>query len=68
MRTDGGFAGIVDVGDLVLGDRWADLAVAAMSLGWNFGPGWEPCFFDAYGIQPDDDRITYFRKLWHAES
>ncbi|WP_375387462.1 phosphotransferase [uncultured Amnibacterium sp.] len=68
VRADGGFAGIVDVGDLVLGDRWADLAVASMSLEWNFGPGWEPLFFDAYGIEPDDDRIAYFRRLWHAES
>ena len=68
VLADGSFAGIVDVGDLVLGDRWADLAVASMSLEWNFGPGWEPCFFDAYGTEPDDRRITYFRGLWHAES
>ena len=68
IRGDGSFAGIVDVGDLTLGDRWADLAVASMSLEWNFGPGWEPIFFDAYGIEPDDRRIAYFRQLWHAES
>ncbi len=23
------------------GDRWADIAVAAMSTEWNYGPGWE---------------------------
>lgn len=68
IRADGSFAGIVDVGDLTLGDRWADLAVASMSLEWNFGPGWEPIFFDAYGTEPDDRRIAYFRQLWHAES
>jgi kanamycin kinase len=68
IRAHGGFAGIVDVGDLVLGDRWADLAVASMSLEWNFGPGWEPIFFDTYGIEADADRIAYFRRLWHAES
>lgn len=68
IHADGSFAGIVDVGDLALGDRWADLAVASMSLEWNFGPGWESTFFDAYGTEPDDSRIAYFRQLWHAES
>lgn len=68
VGADGSFAGIVDVGDLVLGDRWADLAVASMSLEWNFGPDWEPSFFDAYGMERDDARVTYFRALWHAES
>ena len=27
-----------DFGDLAVGDRWADLAVASLSLDWNFGP------------------------------
>lgn len=68
LGPGGEFAAIVDVGDLVLGDRWADLAVASMSLDWNFGPGWDACFFDAYGIAPDGERIAYFRRLWDAES
>jgi kanamycin kinase len=68
LGPDGAFAATVDVGDLVIGDPWADLAVASMSLEWNYGPGWEPCFFDAYGAEPDDARIAYFRRLWHAES
>lgn len=68
LGPDGDFAATVDVGDLVLGDRWADLAVASLALDWNFGPGWAPCFFDAYGITPDEERSTYFRTLWHAES
>ncbi|MFD1720436.1 aminoglycoside 3'-phosphotransferase [Amnibacterium endophyticum] len=68
LAPGGAFAAIVDVGDLVLGDPWADLAVASMSLGWNYGPGWEPLFFDAYGVVPDPARLAWFRRLWDAES
>lgn len=59
-------AGHVDLGTLGLADRWADVAVASMSLGWNFGPGWEPAFFAAYGIDPDEARLDFYRRLWDA--
>ncbi len=64
----GQWTGHVDLGDLAVGDRWADLAVASMSLDWNFGEGHQNEFFTAYGIAPDADRIRYYRALWHAES
>ena len=66
LSASGEFAGIVDVGRLGVADRWADLAVASMALGWNYGPGWEPLFFDTYGIDPDPVRIAYYRALWDA--
>ena len=47
----------MDFGDLAVGDRWADLAVASMSLDWNFGEGHQPEFFAAYGVEPDAERI-----------
>ncbi|MGT2427415.1 phosphotransferase [Amnibacterium kyonggiense] len=68
LGADGLFAANVDLGDAAVGDRWADLAVAAMSLEWNFGPGWDPYFFDAYGIDPDPTRIAYYQALYRAES
>lgn len=64
----GEWTGNVDFGDLAVGDRWADLAIASMSIDWNFGPGHQDEFFDAYGITPDPERIRYYRALWHAES
>jgi kanamycin kinase len=64
----GEWTGNVDFGDLAVGDRWADLAVASMSLDWNFGEGHQDEFFDAYGIRPDVERIRYYRALWDAES
>jgi kanamycin kinase len=68
LDEEGRFAALVDVGDVVVGDPWADLAVASMSLDWNFGPGWQPTFFEAYGVEPDPERIDWFRRLWDAES
>lgn len=68
ISDDGRWTGNVDLGDLAVGDRWADLAVASMSLDWNFGEGHQQEFFDAYGVAPDRERIAYYRALWHQES
>lgn len=56
----------VDLGALGLADRWADLAVASMSLGWNFGEGFEAAFFEAYRVERDERRIRFYRDLWNA--
>jgi kanamycin kinase len=58
-------AGFVDLAALGTADRWADIAVASMSTLWNFGEGWEDTLIDAYGIEPDRDRIAYYRRLWN---
>jgi kanamycin kinase len=68
IADDGAWTGNVDFGDLAVGDRWADLAIASLSLDWNFGEGHQPELFDAYGIAPDEDRIRYYRSLWELES
>ena len=69
LITDAGhWSGNVDFGDLGAGDRWADLAVASLSLDWNFGEGHQNDLFEAYGIEPDHKRISYYRDLWRLES
>jgi aminoglycoside phosphotransferase len=53
-RDGGRCCGHVDFGGLGVADRWADLAVATLSLGWNYpGRRWDAEFFDAYGVEPD---------------
>ncbi|TCO54869.1 kanamycin kinase [Actinocrispum wychmicini] len=64
IHDDGTFAAHVDLGSLGVADRWADLAVAAWSLGWNYGPGFDGILYDAYGIEPDQERIAYYRLLY----
>lgn len=68
ISPTGQWVGHVDLGDLAVGDRWADLAVASLSLDWNFGEGHEDELFDAYGIERDEERIRYYRQLWDVAS
>ncbi|MGO2748063.1 phosphotransferase [Microbacterium sp.] len=59
-------AGHVDLAALGTADRWADIAVAAMSTEWNYGIGWQDALIEAYGLEPDRDRLAYYRDLWNA--
>jgi kanamycin kinase len=68
ISNDGAWVGHVDVGDLAVGDRWADLAIASLSLDWNFGEGHQDELFRAYGVEADQERIDYYRALWHLGS
>ncbi len=64
VADDGTWTAHVDLDALGVADRWADLAVASYSLEWNYGDGYEPAFFDAYGVAPDAERIAFYRRLW----
>lgn len=67
MGDDGRWLGHVDLGALGVADRWADLAVASMSLGWNHGPGWDALFHEAYGDAQDHERTAWYRALWELD-
>jgi kanamycin kinase len=68
MADDGSFRGHVDLADLGVADRWADLAIASMSLDWNYpsegNDDFAAVLFDAYGVTPDTGRIAYYRRSW----
>ncbi|WP_113701844.1 aminoglycoside 3'-phosphotransferase [Nonomuraea lactucae] len=64
VGEDGTCTGHVDLGALGVADRWADLAIATWSAQWNYGPEWEEPLLDAYGVEPDLERIMYYRLLW----
>jgi kanamycin kinase len=66
LDADGQWIAHVDLGALGVADRWADIAVASMSTEWNYGPGWEDALIEAYGIEPDRERLAYYRDLWNA--
>jgi len=63
LTDDGRWSAHVDLGDLGVADRWADLAIATWSADLNYGPGWQRQLLEAYGIAPDPDRIAYYRLL-----
>jgi kanamycin kinase len=66
IGEDGRWLAHVDLGQLGAGDRWADIAVASMSTEWNYGPGWDDALIEAYGVDPDRPRLSYYRELWNA--
>lgn len=66
IGEDGRWIAHVDLGLLGTGDRWADIAVASMSTEWNYGPGWDDALIEAYGVEPDRERLSYYRELWNA--
>lgn len=68
IGNDGACAGHVDLGELGVADRWADLAVGSWRTEWNYGPGWEKTYLEAYGVATDPARIRYYRDLWDMES
>lgn len=66
IGDEGGWSAHVDLGALGVTDRWADIAVASMSTEWNYGPGWEDALIEAYGVEPDRERLAFYRALWNA--
>src|SRR5579859_6961627 len=56
-------AGFIDWGRAGIADRYQDLALAARSLAYNFGPGWEPLLWETYGLQTVDTAKIAFYKL-----
>jgi kanamycin kinase len=54
----------VDLGDLGVVGREADLAIATWSTTWNYGPGPETALLDAYGVAPDPERTRHYRLLY----
>jgi kanamycin kinase len=67
IDRDGQWVGHVDMARLGIADRWADLAIAAWSTRWNYGPGWEDLLYDSYGIDPDMKKIRFYRLLWDLD-
>lgn len=39
------------------------------SISWdaNFGKSYDDLFFEVYGIQPDLERIRFYRELWDED-
>jgi kanamycin kinase len=68
LISGGAAVAFVDLGELGVADRWWDLAVATWSTTWNVGPGWEDAFLAVYGIEPDRQRMAYYRLLYDLVS
>jgi kanamycin kinase len=68
LLTEGRVTGYVDLGELGVADRWWDLAIGGWSTVWNFGAQFEALFYTSYGIEPDHERIAFYRLLYDLVS
>lgn len=66
ITEDFAFTAQVDLGQLGVADRWADLAIAAWSTEWNYGPGFEENVYAGYSIEPNEIKINFYRTVWDA--
>lgn len=63
-RSRNRVSGFVDWSRAGVADRYQDLALAARSLAHNFGPGYEPLLWEAYGLErPDVAKVGYYQLL-----
>ena len=60
--------GFVDLAELGVADPWWDLAAATWSIGWNLGEEWGDGFLTAYGVEPDRERLRWYRLLYDLAS
>ncbi len=56
--------GFIDWGRAGIADRYQDLALAARSLIYNVGPGWEPLLWHEYGLTTvEEEKIAFYQLL-----
>jgi aminoglycoside phosphotransferase len=55
--------GFIDVGTLGVCDPWRDIAIMARSLAWNIGARWIRPFCEAYGVEPDHQRLRFWQLM-----
>jgi kanamycin kinase len=68
LNTDGNPTGYLDLGELGVSDRWRDHAVGAWAVTWNYGPGHEHHFYNAYGTETDTAKVAFYRLLYDLVS
>jgi len=63
LLLNGAISGFIDLGRAGVADRYQDLALAVRSLAYNFGEGWAPLLFAAYGLEPDQAKLEFYTLL-----
>jgi aminoglycoside phosphotransferase len=63
ILKDGKLNGFVDWGNAGVADRYQDIALLTRSICYNFGEEWQENVFKIYGIEPDWEKIHFYRLL-----
>jgi aminoglycoside phosphotransferase len=63
ILDDGRLKGFVDWGNAGIADRFQDIALLTRSVIYNFGAEYEEIVYKIYGIEPDREKIRFYRLL-----
>ncbi len=63
ILKNGKLSGFVDWGNAGVADKYQDLALLSRSVSYNFGEEWSKSVFEIYGIEPDWEKIYFYRLL-----
>ena len=63
--SDAHAIGLIDLGDLHLGDKMLDLAILSWTIRGNFGKKYERAFLEKYHLSPDNKIIEYYRLIYN---
>jgi aminoglycoside phosphotransferase len=63
ILENGRVSGFVDWGNAGIADRFQDIALLTRSVIYNFGAQYEENVYKIYGIEPDREKIRFYRLL-----
>jgi len=63
ILENGNLSGVVDWESAGVADRYQDIALLTRSVWYNFGKKYEESVFEIYGIEPDWEKIHFYRLL-----
>lgn len=64
FNESGKAIGLIDLGDMHVGDGMLDIAVLSWTIRGNFGRKYEKIFLDRFGLKPDDKTLEYYRLIY----
>ena len=64
FNNSGRAIGLIDLGDMHMGNKMLDIAVLSWTIRGNFGRGYEDMFLEELGINPNDKDMEYYRLVY----
>lgn len=64
FNDNGQAIGLIDLGDLHIGDKMLDIAILSWTIRGNFGKKYEKLFLEQFNIGTDDERLNYYRLIY----
>lgn len=62
--NDGHAIGVIDLGDMHIGDKMLDIAILSWTIRGNFGKKYESMFLNELGVSSRDKRLEYYRLVY----